>query len=167
MSEEKVEGKGYTDLAIAAVEEFHKTFGLIINSEPTFNKSLSDFRVRLINEEKKELDDALEENDPVETLDALCDLQYVLSGAIVALGYKDNFNKAFAEVHRSNMSKACKNMQEVAETIAHYKSKGEECHCTGEEGEYIIRRDSDGKILKSINYSPADLTFIKGENNEV
>jgi predicted HAD superfamily Cof-like phosphohydrolase len=41
----------------------------------------------------------------VEIADALCDLQYVLSGAILEFGFGGKFKSLFEEVHRSNMSK--------------------------------------------------------------
>ena len=62
-------------------------------------------RLQLIQEELGELADAMSKNDLVSTLDALVDLQYVLSGTVLSLGFADAFDEAFREVHRSNMSK--------------------------------------------------------------
>lgn len=42
----------------------------------------------------------------VEQLDALLDLQYVLSGAVHEHGFVKYLMKLFEEVHSSNMSKA-------------------------------------------------------------
>lgn len=99
-----------------------------------------------------------------ESLDALCDIQYVLSGAILSLGYTDIFDDAFNEVQRSNMSKMCNNINEAEETILYHKDrKGDSqvMNIVKKEDKYIVVRD-DGKILKSKYYSPADLeTFIK------
>jgi hypothetical protein len=56
------------------------------------------------------------------------------------------------------MSKACKTREEAEASQKHHADNGEPCHI--EEiagGLFLIRRDSDNKVLKSINYSPADL----------
>jgi hypothetical protein len=61
-------------------------------------------RCHLIVEELSELMIALGETDRVATLDALCDLAYVVVGCAVAFGLP--LDEGFREVHRSNMSKA-------------------------------------------------------------
>ena len=74
------------------VAEFHKTFNHPILTEPTIpNEKRSALRVELISEELKELAEAIEDNDLVEIADALCDIQYVLSGAILEFGMGDKF----------------------------------------------------------------------------
>lgn len=65
-------------------------------------------------------------------LKELCDLQYVLSGFVVAFNLK--FDEAFRRVHESNMSKL------------------------GDDGKPIYRED--GKILKGPNYKKPDLTDL-------
>lgn len=104
-------------------------------------------RATLISEEAAETVEAL--NDMQATpgkllvlrealLKELCDLQYVLSGTLVALGIpEDVFNEAFARVHASNMSKR------------------------DDSGNFIFR--ADGKVLKSKNYKPADLSDLANE----
>ena len=97
----------------------------------------------------------------VEQLDALCDLQYVLSGAVIENGFKDIFDEAFNEVHRSNMSKACNSQQEALMTLAHYKKKDNtEGYYKEVNGKWLVYRSSDDKVLKSINYSPANIKGI-------
>ena len=108
-----------------------------------------------------ELKEAIENKDMVEIADALCDIQYVLSGAVLEFGLGDKFVELFDEVQRSNMSKACKNMEEVNASIAHYKeNKGEDCSYRQEGDKYLLYRTTDQKTLKSINYSPADIKSI-------
>jgi predicted HAD superfamily Cof-like phosphohydrolase len=129
------------------VEEFHKAFNLDINSSARI--SLLNLRARLIEEESREVIEAI---DAISTeiifskkpssdhwshlLKELCDLQYVLSGTIVAL--KDLpthvFDAAFNRVHDSNMSKL------------------------DEEGNAIY--DEKGKVLKSKNYREPDLSTL-------
>ena len=72
--------------------------------------------------------------DSIATLDALTDLQYVLDGAYLSLGFQKYRAAAFAEVHRSNMSKL------------------------DVDGKPIKR--TDGKILKSLLYTPPNLKPI-------
>ncbi len=62
-------------------------------------------RVGLIAEEFAETVEGLANGNIVEVLDGLTDLQYVTDGAYLALGLADVKDQAFAEVHRSNMSK--------------------------------------------------------------
>ncbi len=62
-------------------------------------------RLQLIQEELGELAEAFNEESLLGALDALVDLQYVISGTVLTLGLQDVFDAAFDEVHRSNMSK--------------------------------------------------------------
>lgn len=143
------------------VKEFQKTFDLPVLNEPTIpSKDRCDLRVSLLQEELDELKKAIDENDIVEVFDAYCDLLYILGGSILEFGMQDKFDSGFDEVHRSNMSKACVTLQDTLATISHYKKKdGVESNYFEKEGQYIIKR-TDGKLLKSINYSPADLKKI-------
>src|SRR6185436_11353071 len=110
-------------------------------------------RVALLAEELKELEVAILEKDIVGIADAFCDLQYVLSGAILEFGLGDKFAALFEEVQRSNMSKACNSEAEAIATIDHYKKKdGTICHFEKKDGKWLIYRTSDNKTLKSINY---------------
>ena len=88
--------------------------------------NIIDLRLDLINEEYKELRDAVEADDIVEVADALTDMLYVVYGMGHAFGI--NLDLAFNNVHASNMSKM------------------------GEDGKPIYRED--GKVLKGPNYFP-------------
>ena len=146
---------------LKSVKLFHETFDHPVLEEPAIPaKDRCELRVSLITEELKELKDAIADNDLVEVADALCDLQYVLVGTILEFGLGNRFKALFEEVQRSNMSKACKNPQESLETKFHYISQGVQVTSIKKDGVYIIQRDSDGKTMKSINYSPACLKPI-------
>lgn len=146
---------------LTSVAEFHKTFQHPILENPTIpNDQRCELRVSLIAEELKELEEAIQQKDLVEIADALCDIQYVLSGAVLEFGMKDKFNDLFEEVQRSNMSKACKNIEEAHATQAHYKEKGVDSYVKEIDGLYLVYRTADNKTLKSVNYSPADLKSI-------
>ena len=120
------------------VQEFHDTYGLPVHAEPNLScEQTKQLRINLLQEELNELKEALENNDPLETLDALIDLQYVLDGAFLSFGLQAVKQAAFEDVHRSNMSKL------------------------GEDGK-PIRRPEDGKVMKGPNYFKPDLAqFIK------
>lgn len=122
------------------VQEFHETYGLPVLDAPDVSCAQTrELRINLIAEELKELQEALENDDVLETLDALIDLQYVLDGAFLSFGLHPVKDAAFNEVHRSNMSKL------------------------GEDGK-PIRREGDGKVMKGPNYFKPDLAqFIKGK----
>ncbi|PRD55731.1 nucleoside triphosphate pyrophosphohydrolase family protein [Sphingobacterium gobiense] len=146
---------------LTSVAEFHKTFQHPILDTPTIpSEARCNLRVALIAEELKELQEAIENKDIVEIADALCDIQYVLSGAVLEFGLKDKFNALFEEVQRSNMSKACKSEEEAKATQAHYLSKGVDSYYKEVDGLFLVFREGDNKTLKSVNYSPADLKGI-------
>jgi|VirMetMinimDraft_7_1064189.scaffolds.fasta_scaffold20236_4 predicted HAD superfamily Cof-like phosphohydrolase len=168
------------------VKDFHEAFNHPVEEtiEEHGNHKLRELRLKLLYEEIEELSNAMGTDgtlhklcketltkpinnimyDKTETLDALCDIQYVLSGAVISLGYKNVFDEAFDEVQRSNMSKMCSTIEQSEDTIKYYKEERNEpldINVTEKEDGYIIVRE-DGKILKNKYYSPADLEqFIK------
>lgn len=148
--------------ALNLVAEFHKTFKHPILTAPSIpSEDRCKLRVALIAEELKELEVAILEKDIVEIADALSDIQYVLSGAILEFGLGEKFSSLFEEVQRSNMSKACLSEDEAKATVEFYKKKdGTECYYKEEAGKWLVYRTSDNKTIKSINYSPADLQGI-------
>jgi predicted HAD superfamily Cof-like phosphohydrolase len=147
------------------VAAFHKTFKHPIEPEPVIpDEKRCQLRVALLQEELKELQQAIADQDLVEIADALCDLQYVLSGAVLEFGMGNKFRALFEEVQRSNMSKACKSKEEALATVKYYEQeRGFESYIVEEEGLFLVYRKSDDKTLKSINYSPADLKSILAE----
>ena len=83
---------------------FMKTFGQDIKTSASFSsKKITELRVSLIEEELKELKDAVESKNLVEVADALTDILYVTYGAGHAFGI--NLDACFNEVQKSNMSK--------------------------------------------------------------
>ncbi len=115
------------------VQEFHETYGLPVEEAQTLSDEKTRLlRINLLAEEVDELKEALDNADPVEVLDALIDIQYVLDGAFLSFGMQSVKQAAFDEVHRSNMSKL------------------------GADGK-PIRRESDGKVMKGPNYFKPDM----------
>jgi predicted HAD superfamily Cof-like phosphohydrolase len=144
------------------VAEFHRTFQHPIISHPGIpSKVRCNLRIALIQEELDELMGAVEKKDIVEIADALCDIQYVLSGAVLEFGLGEKFAELFDEVQRSNMSKSCNSEEEAILTVKDYQeNKNTKCYYKKVGEKYLIYREGDNKTLKSINYSPADLRSI-------
>lgn len=147
--------------ALAQVAEFHHTFKHPILEKPEIpNKDRCKLRVELLSEELKELQEAIEDKDIIEVADALCDLQYVLAGAILEFGLAEKFKQLFEEVQRSNMSKACDSEMEAQETVEYYRGKGQDSYYEKDGSKFLVFRKSDNKTLKNVNYSPANLKKI-------
>ena len=147
---------------IKMVEEFHNTFKAPVWSNPQIpSKERCDLRISLISEELEEMKEAIEKGDVVEVADALGDLMVVLCGSIHEFGMGDKFDKIFENIHNSNMSKACDSQKDALATLSHYKQKdGTEGVYKEENGKWLVYRKEDNKVLKSINYSPANLKDI-------
>ena len=144
------------------VAEFHRTFHLPILESPAIpGEDRCALRVNLLQEELDELKEAIEAKDIVAVADALSDLQYVLSGAILEFGLGDKFKALFEEVQRSNMSKVCEDYVTAEETIAYYVNRdGTKGFIKESHSGFLVYRETDQKVLKSVKYSPADLERI-------
>jgi len=94
-----------------------------------------DMYCALIEEEHKELKQALADNDDIEVLDALIDILVVTIGAIHSAGF--DAEGAWKEVMRTNFDKIDKE--------------------TGK-----VRKREDGKVLKPLGWQPPELSqFLK------
>lgn len=96
-------------------------------------------RLQLLVEEVGELALAMANQDPVECLDALTDIQYVLDGSYLTLGLAHLKEAAFVEVQDSNMSKL------------------------DEEGRPVV--EPSGRIGKSDLYTPPNLKGVMDEQS--
>ncbi|MEO6190539.1 MAG: nucleoside triphosphate pyrophosphohydrolase family protein [Saprospiraceae bacterium] len=145
--------------ALNHVADFHRLFEMPVLAQPQFPSEIRcGLRISLLQEELNELKEAIENNDLKEVADAFCDLQYVLSGAILEFGLGEKFKQLFDEVQRSNMSKACSTLEEAELTQKKYleeKNTISEIRPKGDK--FLVYRKEDGKVLKSIAYSPAQL----------
>jgi predicted HAD superfamily Cof-like phosphohydrolase len=68
-----------------------------------------------------------------------------------------DFMNAFIEVHRSNMSKGCNSLDEVHATMAQQQYKDIPYHYVIKDNKWFIHRLDNGKLIKSIGYSKAEL----------
>jgi predicted HAD superfamily Cof-like phosphohydrolase len=141
------------------VAAFHELFDLPVLDTPVIpDAKRCELRLSLLEEELEELKEAIEDGDLVEVADAFCDLQYVLSGAILEFGIAAKFKDLFDEVQRSNMSKACDTMEIAEATAKWYKeNKGASSYIKPKGDKFLVYRENDGKVLKSREYSPADI----------
>jgi predicted HAD superfamily Cof-like phosphohydrolase len=95
-----------------------------------FDQNQFNMYIKLIEEEVRELTVALDNNDKVETLDALIDILVVTIGSIHSLGA--DAEGAWKEVMSTNFAKIDKD--------------------TGK-----VRKREDGKVLKPIGWVPPEL----------
>ncbi len=95
-----------------------------------WNQAQFDLYVNLIEEEFKELKEAISANDRVEILDALEDIMVVTAGAMHSAGF--NGEGGWKEVMRTNLAKIDRD--------------------TGK-----VRKREDGKVLKPVGWTPPDL----------
>ena len=152
------------------VTTFNKVFGVTTHDtlQPeifTKDPKLVNLRLSLIKEEVKELEEAIQNHDMPEVIDALADILYVVYGAGASFGI--NLDKAFDIVHSSNMSKICPTEELAQKTVENYKRLFEEgkspydspAYKKEETGlGYIIYNQSTGKVLKNIKYNAVDFT---------
>jgi len=95
-----------------------------------FNEDQFNLYVSLIDEEVRELYDAITAHNKVETLDALIDILVVTIGALHSMGA--DTEGAWKEVMRTNFAKIDKE--------------------TGK-----VRKREDGKVLKPVGWTPPEL----------
>jgi len=148
--------------ALNGVGAFHDLFDLPILEQPQIpDANRCKLRLSLLEEELTELKEAIEQGDLIAAADAFCDLQYVLSGAIHEFGLGAHFYDLFQEVQRSNMSKACSTIEEAENTQSMYLEQKQTVSEIRQKGDcFLVYRTEDGKVLKSINYSPANLEMV-------
>jgi predicted HAD superfamily Cof-like phosphohydrolase len=96
----------------------------------TFNQQQFAMYVGLIEEEFKELNEAVNNHDQLETLDALIDILVVTIGAVHSMGADGE--GAWREVMNTNFAKIDKD--------------------TGK-----VRKREDGKVLKPVGWTPPNL----------
>ncbi|MEO0881904.1 MAG: nucleoside triphosphate pyrophosphohydrolase family protein [Pseudomonadota bacterium] len=122
---------------LALVRDWHEHFDVLVETKPTLPSSRVAMRLAILEEEVKELREAVEANDMTEVLDALCDIQFVLDGTFLEFGLHGVKKDAFQEVYQSNMSKL------------------------GDDGRPLYR--DDGKVVKGPNFIPPDLARFVGD----
>lgn len=84
---------------LSLVAQFHRAFKHPLPDSPTLDDpATNELRPKLIAEELHELRAAIDNDDALEQMDALCDIQYVLSGAVLAFGLREQFDAPTIEM---------------------------------------------------------------------
>jgi predicted HAD superfamily Cof-like phosphohydrolase len=86
------------------VRDFHEVMNQKIGSADSPQLADHKLRIDLIEEEARELCDAIRDDNLVEAADGACDLLYVVLGTFVSAGV--DLQPLWDEVHRTNMLKA-------------------------------------------------------------
>lgn len=115
------------------VKEFHVRYDLNDPPQPQIPlPEVQALRMRLIQEEAREFEEASRLGNLAAALKELSDLLYVVLGAANAYGV--DIEPFFDEVHRSNMTKIWP--------------------------DGAIHKDGQGKVLKPASYDPADVEAV-------
>lgn len=111
-------------------------------------------------EELEETRLAFEKKDLSTLVDGIVDLQWVHANMILMAGLQDRYDEFFQKVADSNFSKFCKTEDEARKSVEFYKTERNiEAHYE-KVGEYfILLRNSDGKILKSVNWKEPEINL--------
>lgn len=111
-------------------------------------------------EEANEIHDGAKEMDVQEMLDGHLDTRFVndqIGVYLESLGI--DLTKAWAEVCRSNNSKFSSDLVMMNKSVDHYCDKGIDVEIVESpiEGTFVLKRLSDGKIMKPLSFSEPDL----------
>lgn len=115
----------------------------------------------LLAEEHTERLEAIAAGDEMEEFDADLDILVVHLGRMLSRWPVETIEAGWAEVMRSNLSKAvtCDNC--FGSCIAAGEEDGTLVHCpTCNATGYTVQRREDGKVLKPASYSPPDLKSV-------
>lgn len=152
------------------VINFNQQFGITTFDKPVKNIFDSDpllikYRMSLIDEEVKELHEAVKTKDFTETVDALTDILYVVYGMGTSIGV--NMDKVFDLVHENNMSKLCSSEEEAKDSVKFYLDNKEKLGYDSpnyrkapDNLHWVVYNQSTKKVLKSIKWKQVDLTSI-------
>lgn len=146
-----------------AVKQFMLLAQQPVRTIPSIDDVLPDehaLRESLHSEEIIELNDGINHADLTQIFDGLCDSLYVIFGTAHTYGLAPLLLVGFAEVHRSNMSKLW-----TAEEVSTIAQRDGIEYVIQEVtlGKFLVKRRSDGKLIKPKSYSPPNLHRILEE----
>ena len=151
------------------VINFNYQFGIINSPKPIIQPAIlqspqAEFCLNLIREEVSELEQAVKQNDLIETIDALADILYVVYGMGARIGV--NLDSAFKLVHENNMSKLCTTEEEAIASVAYYIANPQFGYRSPaykrahDNVHYVVYNRDTNKVLKSVNYKSVDLSSL-------
>lgn len=126
--------------------------------------SLESFSGQLsfIREEFNELEEAFDNSDNVEALDACVDILVTVMGYMQKMQYTTGANIAYAMdlIAENNLSKYPKDRAVAEQTVEFYKQNGTETYISYNEDYqvYVIRDKLTGKVKKPVGFEPVDLS---------
>lgn len=169
------------------IVEFRTTFDLPVSDPDSLDSNADTLHTSLAIEELTELAqaaDIVEQTDAIvdtvyvlmgrlvhlgaDSIEANLGINYLIDLLLnVASNRGIDFIPCWDEVHSSNMSKVCQSSEEYQQTESFYAQQGIVIS-PSEKGAYIIAKCAEdfigaektirkGKVLKSVNYRPADL----------
>lgn len=157
------------------VVEFNYAFGVLKSKELIPNQNIFSTPdginevnkcFNLVDEEARELKEAIDEKDSIKILDALGDLLYVTYG-MCARSLGVNADKAFDLIHKNNMTKLCKTEEEAQITVEYYKQNIQKLgydsptyRKANDNIHWVVFNEKTGKVLKSIMWKDVDLTSV-------
>lgn len=120
----------------------------------------------LIKEEVAEYLVGVQNGSVQEAAEELSDVLFVVYGAFYRMGL--DADVCLGEAIRSNFSKFCPTEEEAKENVAYYDELYGAGYARYDEVKdvYILRRNLDDKVLKSLKYSPKDFSALGEENGE-
>lgn len=159
---------------IEKIKYWRKCFGLPNREIPQVtNLDEANLSFKLIKEELVEYHKALYPNgihdedekeyfykpNLVEIADSLGDLLFVVVQGCMIHGLDPEM--LIDRVYTSNISKGTFSEQEAKESVETYKQKGIDTYYIETNGFYILKRNSDNKVLKMNSFVEPDWEFLK------
>jgi NTP pyrophosphatase (non-canonical NTP hydrolase) len=124
-----------------------------------------EFCLKLIREEMRELEEAVRDNDIIETVDAIGDILYVVYGMAARIGVDADY--AFNLIHENNMSKLCKSEEEAIRSVEYYEENKNKLGYDSpayrkavDNIHWVVYNQSTKKVLKSIEWKPVNLEKV-------
>lgn len=144
---------------LSDVKKFYEAMGqshfLTLRPYP-LTKGRKELRIVLQDEELREYKAA---ENICDEADALVDQLYILMGTVLEHGLADKFDALWDEVQRSNMTKTLAD-EDIAPNVMRYEKEGVLVDVRKHGDRSVITRKVDGKVLKPLSYSPANLLSI-------
>lgn len=145
------------------LNEFYKSVKLFNNLAGNNDVSIKGFKTQqkvVFEECIKEVEEALNENNPVKLLDGIVDGLYVVFGQLAkveALGC--DIEGAIKQVCEDNLKKFPPNEEDAQKSVLHYNAQNINVSYTynPEYNRYVIK-DSNQKVRKPFNFVSTDLT---------
>lgn len=125
----------------------------------SIKKDIINSSINVLNTHLSSFNAAINENKYMNMIKPLVELTYTTY--LIGLMLNIDLDKSFNIVHNSNMSKLCLTEEEAKRTVQNYIDNDDRYDTPAYkkglfDNYYVIYNKSSGKILKSINYTPAN-----------